>query len=472
MTEKMKKIKAANVVSTFKELLAWRFFPFITAVWVAACYYLGWDLAAIYYSCIIGVAMLLLLDDLTPLLPHILFLNVLISLENSPLVFNGQGGSDYYLRTENIVQLALLVALLVAAIIARIVISAKKNKFKPSPVFFGLCALCLAFTLNGAGSADYTFKNIGYALLFDVVILAVYAVISMNAKLTEENYKSLAYGFLAFSALLAFELAVKYITNFDNIYYDGYIHKQGIIMGWGVWNNLGMFFSICIPPVMLLASKYKYGFLFVLYSAILVMCAFLTGSRQSMMGSAFAFVSSAIAVLVKSRNRAGNAIVLGAILIAVIVGIALTWNQFKDTVERLLQGLFDWEGNYDGSGRMRLIKLAVEYFKSNPALGCGFYAPFESFELAGMGAIIPTFAHNTVAEILGACGIIGIIAYAAHRVTTIVGFFRKPTFNKFYVAACLMTFLLICLLDNYIFYILPTAVYGATLHFATGREEK
>lgn len=464
-----KKIAPQNALKTFKELLAWKFFPFITAAWVIACYYLGLDLTAIYFCVAVAVAMLLLLGDLTPLVPHFLFFNVIVSCENTPLV-KGGGGSDYYLRLENIIQLGILIGILAIAIIARIAVSVKNKKFKPSPVFFGICAMCVAFLFNGVGSEDYEIKNLAFAALWIFVISGSFTVVSMNTELCEKNYTSVAYGFVAFSALLVFELAIKYAVNFEELTAGGQIHRELIIMGWGVWNNIGMFFAICIPPVCLLASKYKYGFLFTLYAAILVCCAFLTGSRQAMLGSSFAFAASAIALLVKSKNRSGNAIILGAILIGVVVTVACTWNHLIEIINRLLKNIFSEDG-YNGNGRMRLIKLAINYFKSNPATGCGFYAPFESFELAGMGGIIPTFAHNTVFEVLGTCGILGIVGYAAHRITTVIGFFKKPSADKFFMATCLLTFIIICLFDNYLFYILPTAVYGATLPFATGKQK-
>lgn len=472
MTENDKKISFRRVLEVIKELLGWRFFPFITAIWILACYYLGLDLVGIYFVCIVGIAMVLTLKDLTPVVPHILFFNVLVSCKNSPLNFGDVVGSTFYTQTAVIAQIAVLVVLLIAAIIARLVITGKKAKFTPNATFWSICALAFAFLLNGFGSENYTIKNLLYAAVFGAILLVIFVLIKSNSSLTEENFKTIAWGFVAFSALLVFELAMKYITDFDKVFVDGHIEKTGFLMGWGVWNNLGAYISMCIPPVCILAAKYKHGYVFLLYAAALVACAFLSGSRQSMLGSSFAFAVSGIALIIKSRARLIISIIIEVILAAVIIVLIVKWDAILSILDRLLSNIFDDNGNYLGNGRMRLIKLALDYFKANPLCGSGFYSEFESFELTGMtGNLIPTFAHNTIMEILGTCGVFGIGAYVCHRVVTVIDFLKQPTQNKYFIAMSLATLLFICLFDNYIFYILPTMAYAALLPFATGKPQ-
>ena len=472
MKEFFKKISFKEALNAVKRLLGWRFFPFITAAILLACYYLSWDLVAVYYACLTAVLMLLLLDDVTPIVPHFLFMNVLVSEKNSPLKLGLLSGSDFYTRTENLAQIAVLICLIIIAACVRIALLAKGKKITPSLIFVSLVLLAAAFILNGVGSNGYEVNNLLYGAVLAFIMLGIYSVIVLNVKLTEKNFINIAYGFLAFSALLTIELAVKYATNFDKILYDGYIHKGGVVLGWGVWNNIGTFFAICIPPICLLAAKSKYGYLFYLYAALLTVCAFLTGSRQAMLGSLFAFTASSIALTVKSRTRLVNAIIFGVLAAAAIITVAVLWDKVSETIQRLLQGIFNDEGEYLGNGRTRLFKLALKYFNASPLFGSGFFAGFESFELVGItDKFLPTFAHNTIGEILGTCGLIGIITYLFHRASTVVGFFRKPTQNKFYIALSLLTLLIICLFDNYIFYLLPTLVYAAMLPFACGKEE-
>lgn len=461
-----------NTANAIKRLLNWKYFPFITAALLLAFYYLSLDLASIYLVCLTIIAIFALLDDVTPVIPQFLFMNVLVSEKNSPLKFGGTAGSDFYSRIENLAQIGVLAGLIIIAAVIRIILSAKDKKIKPTLPVISLALLASAFILNGVGADGYEINNLIYGTVLAFIVLGVYLAVAHNVKFSNENFIKIAYGFAAFAALLTVELAVKYITDFDKIVYDGYIHKNAVILGWGVWNNIGTFFAISIPPVCLLAAKHKFGYLFYIYAFLLAACAYLTGSRQAILGATIAFIACSAALIIKGRNRIINSVIFGAIALSLIITVSVLCEDFLSTVQRLLADVFGKDGEYLGNGRTRLMKLALAYFNSNPLFGRGFFAGFESFELVGItDKFLPTFAHNTVFEILGTCGLAGIITYAFHRVSTVIEFFRKPTQNKFYIAASILTLLLICLGDNYIFYLLPTLVYASALPFACGKEE-
>ncbi len=472
MEYSLKNSKLNVFLETVKQVFDCKFFPFVTAFWVLACYYLGWDVACIYYVCLTGAAMFLLLDDLTPLLPHILFMNVITSAQNSPLDIWSSAGSDYYVRIENLIQIALMVVVLITALFIRLARSAKREKFKPNTIFWGLCALSATFVLNGIGSEYFGYKNPVFGAVLSFAFLAIYVIVYMNCKLTQENFIKICLGFVAFSGLIMTELIIKYIADYDRIIHNGHIIKDLIVLGWGVWNYVGTFLAISIPPVCLLAAKSKYGYLFYLYAALLVIGPLFTGSRQAMMGSVFAFGISSIALMVKSRTRIANAVIFGFIVLSVVIVISIFRQEVLEIFKKLIKDLFNenWELNLNNH-RLKLWTSALNFFKEYPVLGGGFYLEFELFDIVGIGEFIPKFAHNTFAEILGTCGILGMAAYLAHRVTTVIEFFKKPSLNKFFIAASILTLLLICLVDNYIFYILPTLIYSSMLHFATGKEK-
>ena len=471
MSEFFTKLKKYKFVEGLTDVLSYKFFPLISAAVILFCYYLGLDVVAFYYLVLTGIAMLLLLDDLTPLITHFLFLNIFISFQHSPLdPAQGGAGSDYFFQPAILAQMGILGVLLIAALFIRLLSRNNKREFRANPVFFGLCALSVAFFLNGAGSSDYQIMDwlYGFALVF--CFLVIYLLIAANVEICEENYLKIGWGFFAFSLVLAIELAMKYVTNFDRILVNGVLNKTAIVMGWGVWNSIGTFFCICIPPVFLLAHKYKQGWIFTIYAAFLVGCAFMTGSRQAMAGSLFAFLICAVAVCIKSRARIANAVILGCLVVAAATVIGIKWDKVSEIFKKIKDGLFDADGSFSGNGRVKLLKNAWEYFKKYPIFGGGFFVQFDRFGLGDLDKFMPTYAHNTFAEILGTCGIVGIVAYLFHRVTTVIAFFKKPTFNKFFAAATILTLLVICLVDNYIFYLLPTLIYSALLPFATGNE--
>lgn len=465
--------KDNKTLNGIKAVLSNKYFPFISAAVILGCYYPGLDIVGIFYICSVSIAMLVLLDDLTPMVPNFLLMNLLISAQHNPLQYGDLEGSDYFARLENIIPIAVIVILLVIAVFTRIFFSVKVNKTRPSLTFWSLCALAFAFICNGIGSKYYVANNFVYSALLAFTFLAVYTVTALNTRVTENNLAVIGWGFIAFSAVIVIELLIKYATSFDRIYYDGYIHKNAVILGWGVWNNIGAFLSISIPPVCLLASKSKRGYLFLIYATLLVLCAFLTGSRQAMIGSAFAYGICAIALIIRSKTRLVNIIIIGVIALAVIIVVAVKWNRIYEILVVLSKDAFNEDGSFTGNGRIRLINTSLDYFKQYPIFGSGFFIQLDLFELVGIkNTLIPSFAHNTIAELMATCGVLGLSAYLFHRVATFIGFFRKPSYNKFYIAASILTLLLICLLDNYIFYLLPTAVYASMLKFAIADESE
>lgn len=465
-------VKDNKILNNIKAVLSDKFFPFVSASIILGCYYAGLDIVSIFYMCLLSIAMLLLLDDLTPMIPNLLLMNLMISEQHCPLQYGNLTGSDYFSRLENIIPIAIIVIFLVIAVFARIIVSLKRNKTRPTLTFWSLCALAVALVCNGIGSKNYVVNNLVYSVLLAFAFLAVYVVIALNTRITQKNLTAVGWGFIAFTAVILIELANKYATSFNEIYYDGYIHKNAVILGWGVWNNIGTFLSISIPPVCLLASKSKRGYLFLLYATLLAAGAFLTGSRQAMLGSAFAYAICDIALMIRSKTRLINIIIIGVIALAVIIVVAVKWDRIYEILTVLTDDVIRDDGSYSGNGRMRLIETSIKYFKAYPVFGSGFFIQLDLFELVGIkDTLIPSFAHNTIAEIMATCGIVGLLAYVFHRVVTCIGFFRKPTHNKFYIAASILTLLLICLLDNYIFYILPTMVYSSMLKFATGNDD-
>lgn len=96
------KLTAAKSLNSFKRVLSSRYLPFLSAAISLICYYTGLDLAVMYYTAALGICMLIVLDDLTPLVCQFPFLHLMISKKNSPSYT--VGGSDYYFQTAVTVQ--------------------------------------------------------------------------------------------------------------------------------------------------------------------------------------------------------------------------------------------------------------------------------------------------------------------------------------------------------------------------------
>ncbi len=452
-TLKLNASKAAEIIRT---VLSSKYFPFLTAAFTLASYYLGWDVALFYYIALTGILMLFLLEDITPVLHLFLFMSVSISLINTPSTT--MGNSDYYHRPEIYIQIFTIVGLFIAAAICRLVKTVVKGKFKITPVFFGVCGFAFILIINGIFTADYKPKNLLFGFILAACILGIYSVFKDNVKLDANGFEKIAYSFIAFSILLLIELIVAYATT-EDLFVDGTINRHKLIFGWGVYNTYGVMLLMCVPAAIYIAVRKRWGFVYTVYSFILFVALFFSCSRQAMVGGIVIYPFCIGMLLIKSKNRFPNiCVLLGAATVGLILAGFYHEQVFKFFKVILSNLIVD--GELDGSGRTTIWREAIEYFKKSPIFGAGFFVKFSYNGNSGLG-FIPLMCHNTILQLLSSCGIVGLIAYLIHRTQTVISFFRKITLQRSFIALTILSILVICLFDNHIFNIFPTIIYGA-----------
>lgn len=451
------KVKESKAAKTISCILSSKFFPFITALVVTACYYLGWDLVTMYYVTVCALLILFLLEDISPIISVFMFMNIMVSRQNSPS--STVGGSDFYFRTAVLVQVIILIVIFASALTVRTGTTVFKKKFRPTPTFYGLCALAAAFMLNGVFRAGYNYMDLVYGAFMAFFFLVIFVLMKDNVHTDKNLFERIAYSFIALSAVLVLELIVAYLTT-EGLFTDGKINRGHLMFGWGVYNTLGMLLVISIPAAMYIAGKHKYGYLFYLYSMVVFAASFLSTSRQAMVGAAIIFPVCMIILLVKGKNRIINLCITGAAVVACVIIACVYWNYIYSFFEKILSNLVV-DGKPNGSGRWALWVKAWEEFKIAPIFGTGFYADLpESLDTVGLD-IIPLMYHNTVMQLLASCGIVGLAAYVVHRVQTVISFFRNVTSDRAFIALTILALLILNLFDNHLFYILPTLVYSS-----------
>lgn len=456
MTERREQIKKIQALRAVKDILSRRTLPFFTAILTVGCYYLGAELVTIWYLSLTSVAMLLLLDDLSPLISNFLFMAITISYQHSPQVVPGAaaGLSNFLFQPAVLVQLILAIALVVAAVFARIAMTAVRGKFKPTPVFFGLCALSAAFLLNGVFSEGYSPANLVYGLFMAFFFLGIFAVMKDNLSCTRETFENVAVAFVALSCALVLELAMMYLT-YDDLIVDGAIYRDSIIFGWGMRNTMGMLLLLTIPSIFYLAGRCARGWLLYLYSAVVLAATFFTTSRQAMVGAAVIYPLCLVILLVKGRNRKTNLIITGVAALILLAAVCLLWQKISGMFSSLMEGLMT------GSGRLDLWQTAWQNFLSSPLCGTGFYVDLEhDYHAVGLD-IVPKMYHNTIMQLLGACGALGLAAYLVHRAQTVISYCKNVNTDRTLLAVTLLALLLVNLLDNHLFYMLPTLIYSS-----------
>ena len=448
------KLSFKRVIDAVSGVISSFYFPFIVAAVTLFCYYLALDMVLIWSIALCGAFIFLFMRDATPLITLFLFMNIMISMKNSPTALS-DNPSDYFFQVHIIVQIGVAICLFGGAGIFRMIADIKNGNFSLSPAFFGLCAFAVIIMFNGVFSDGYTPMNALYGFFMAFAFLAVFVMCSGSIKLEKNTYERIAWSFIALSLCLIIELAVAYAT-YDELWLEsGGLLRVKLYFGWGMYNTIGMLFTICMPAAAYLSQKYKWGYVFTIYLAVLALCVFLSLSRQSMLCGTVIFVICAIWVLIKSKGRGRIINIAIFVATALCAGLVLILN--GSVVEEVVNMLI--ENFFYGSGRSSLYEQAVEAFVNNPLFGVGFYRDLvEDPGFIGL-PIMPDMYHNTVFQLIAVGGVFALIAYVIYRVQTMISFIKNPTNDRFYIGLTIFALLILSLLDNHIFYILPTLVY-------------
>ena len=140
-------------------------------------------------------------------------------------------------------------------------------------------------------------------------------------------------------------------------------------------------------------------------------------------------------------------------MLAGVLGFALLY----DRVMPLLSAFFS------DNGRFELWQSGIESFLSSPVFGMGFYGIKFTEETFVTAEFLPTMAHNTVVQLLGCMGLFGFLCYLFYRIATVIPFVKRPSVEKSFIGMSVLVLLLESLLDNFIFYFLPTLQYTVAL---------
>lgn len=457
------RIENSKVTQFLRRALSSCFFPLVTAVVSVGCYYLGWDIVNIWYLCICGTAIMVCCKDVSPVLCLILFFSLLPSPQHSPN-FDGQS-SNYLVSPPILAQEIIGVIFFLGTVIFRLVTGIVRGKFKITPLFWGILVLSAAFIINGIFYTRYTAMNLLYGAALSGIIIVFYIFCYCNFGKSEKMFERIAYYFIAVAATVTLELGVCYITNISES--ANHSWRYLLKFGWGTYNQAGLMLTMAIPAWFYLAGKHKRGYFFLLGAVANTGMCFLSQSRQAMLMSVVVLLACCVWILVwdKGKKRIIDLIMMGAVIALVIIAAGILHEKvlafFKSAVDKNSLGT--------GNGRTTLWKEGWQNFLRKPLFGVGFYDPQAVEKEVGyfvpgdLSHSIPRMCHNTIFELLSACGLVGLMAYVFHRVQTVMSFINNMTAERTLIALTMCVLLLVSLLDNHIFYFITTIQYAILL---------
>ena len=367
-------------------------------------------------------------------------------------------GSGIFYTKPYIVAMICCGVYLISLFIAHFIIHKKridvKSIFK-SKLFWGFSLLCLSFLLNGCLNFDeYDFGNIIFALALIASFGIVFLLFSINLKNDDNLRRYLLFVLYLISLLITLQLFLSFSNQIR--FSNGEIVKESVLLGWGMWNNIGGMLSFLLPVHFYFASVVKkYGFVFYLSGMVSYIAIALTLSRSSLLVSTAIIVISALISCFWGDNKKNNRIITVLVALAGCVGIAVLWDKIGEILgDYLRRGL-------DDNGRFEIYKKGFNNFLRNPVFGGGFCsarAQEHQFVI-----FLPDRYHNTFVQLLGTCGLTGFIAYCFHRYQTIKLALNKKSLSTVFFILCITSLLLTSMLDNHFFNIYPGMFYSLIL---------
>ncbi|MBQ7392243.1 MAG: O-antigen ligase family protein, partial [Clostridia bacterium] len=227
------------------------------------------------------------------------------------------------------------------------------------------------------------------------------------------------------------------------------------------------------------AARKKRSSIFLVIGYLLLIMVILSCSRGSIVGAVFAFFASLVYTFIKCNNKKEFRIAALAMLGIVVVSLLIFHKQLAPIFSHVpVIGQVDENGSLvvNDSGRFNIYKNGWESFLRNPIFGQSFYpVEFDIYSFANLAqfnSFFPPRWHNTVIQLLASCGIVGMLAYGYHRFDTIRLYIKKRSLTNTYVAFCIITLLLMSLLDCHFFNVGPVLFYSIALAVMEFGQEK
>lgn len=427
----------------------------VLAFFALASALFGLELYFYSFICLAGIYLCLFGRDFRFFVPAALYACVAISNQNNPNV-----NPHSVLYPQNGLWIAIVFAAVFALLLVLRVAKLKGEFFRQKRKFLsGLLALGAAFFIGSFGTVEHIGLNLRYGAALFASLFAMYYLLTATI-----DWKSLAKDYFAWVLFFlglcsAGQLLEVYLNG--NVIVDGQILRGNIFVGWGTYNNLGLMILLGMPGAFYLAIVRSRGFAFNLFGNFFYLCVLLSNSRTCILAGAVIYFLCMYFVLRKKKNYRQN---LGVFLTAFLILLAL-FLFFGEFVMKLFQGLLD-KGT-DSSGRWEIYGKGMKQFFSAPFIGKGFFAcdAYPWWEVAGEN-LVPPLWHNNFIQMLAACGLVGLFAYAHHRVQTFWHFLSKPTTEKTFLGICIFAFLLTNILDCHFFLLGPGLFYSSFLALA------
>ena len=442
---------------------------FVLAAFAALAFTFSKEFEFYVFVILYGLYVGLFADDLSPLMPLFIFCYVTPSKNNNPgvttdSVFYGKSG----------IFLLAFVLTVVFLIFVRIAndrnMGLKKLFFKKRFMTFGMLLLGASYMLSGIlweRYDEFMQKNLVFAALQFLSVFLLYFIFSATVDWSRFRVNYFVCIGIAAGLLVSYELLWVYAN--CGVITDGAINRSLIGTGWGITNNIGAIITLSIPFPFYFATKKLFPAPWILLGCALFAASILSCSRGSIVCAVLIFGISYLAMLVKARNKFGAYFTTAVCFIAVFMIAMLNFEELSRLFETIpsIYEIADGNVEFNDSERLDIYKFGIQAFLDEPIFGKTFYPTdfniYDAATLDSFSSFFPPRWHNTIIQILASCGLVGICAYAIHRLSTVIVLVKRRSLVNFTFGMSMLALLLMSLLDCHFFNIGPVLFYSPML---------
>ena len=361
--------------------------------------------------------------------------------------------SDYFFTGARPYIVAVLLLALIGSFIAYSIRTGVYKTFnlKECALLWPMLVLAAAFLLNGIGSDKYTVGDFlfGVAEAFAYFAFFLLFYFGFRKKDLKEIDGYFCYCTLWIAAVILIQLVHLYFTG--NVFReDGAINVYAIEIGWGVSTVIGASLAVLIPVLLYGAMHHRQPIPYFVMAFLTVIGCFLSMSRTALgVGALFFGISLLIGSFFGRRKtlfQIASLLMILAMLVALI--------GYFDDIRQLFSMYF--EKGLTSTGRLPIWKQCVDGFFEHPIFGTGFFG----LELGEKNSHL---AHNSILQMLGACGLFGIIAYLLYRIETVFLYLKRPSLFKTMLGLSAAALVVASLLDVFLFSFVCMLYHSALL---------
>jgi len=360
----------------------------------------------------VSIVMLLILDDITPLIANIFF---------APLMIYTDKVDEFLFMWPTFIPLGIAILFFI--------IKNGRHKFHFGKMCLPQLAISFALLIGGLGVVsieDYQ-RALPMGLVLGIGVLAFYLLVNHFITRDPKRDYGLVISKIVFyvglficvqelSRIIETDLP---LTQFNNI---------DLNLGWAVRTNIGMFLGISGIFGLYLGIRYRWSLHYLLLTALQYACLFMSYSRGGILFGFIGLIVGIIFMFVLSKDR-----VLTLTYFLIVIGLVfIVCMSLKEEILLIIKGLLD--RGFDTSNRAELYREAVGIFKEYSFLGAGLGYNGPYYNINDMGFY---WFHSTFFQIIACMGLVGIMCYSIFYVCKCKILFDniKNPFNMFVLAA-------------------------------------